>query len=289
MILKSHAPAFLSAVISMILPVIVFAQENSASLGIQRDSPQDLVERLNPLQKRQFDDAANSFKGQHFAEAFAIYKQLLNDLPGDTLLSKFAAEAALNSGDVSFALKTTRPLTQADPDDWQAVALLTRACAESGDTACRGDGIARMKNLHRRGITPPAMEQYVVERVKTGENFLVIRLFLEPWGDYKVYTLGQVMNVEGKIVFRATLESNDSDQAAFAKEHPEDASKGVRKFSLDGYQETGINTDGHRTQTHFTYKFFIGQPAYETVREEFLSIATGKGTPISSRPNLVVH
>jgi hypothetical protein len=96
------------------------------------------------------------------------------------------------------------------------------------------------------------------------------------------------MNGEGKIVSRATLESNDPDQAAFAKEHPEDASKGVRKFSLDGYQETGINSNGQRTQTHFTYKFFIGQPAYEAVREEFISIATGKATPISSRPNLVV-
>jgi hypothetical protein len=43
------------------------------------------------------------------------------------------------------------------------------------------DGIARMRDLHRRGITPPAMQQYVVERVKTAENFLVIRMFLEPW------------------------------------------------------------------------------------------------------------
>src|SRR5207244_12939389 len=98
-------------------------------------------------------------------------------------------------------------LAQADPDDWQAAALLTRACAESGDMSCRDSGMVHMLDLHRRGITPPNMQQYVVERVKTGENILLIRMSLEPWGRYKVYALGQLFNSEGKTLFRVTLES----------------------------------------------------------------------------------
>jgi len=74
----------------------------------------------------------------------------------------------------------------------------------------------------------------------------------------------------------------------FAKEHPKGASEGLRRFSLDAYLETGLNSSGQRTQTHFTYKFFDGQPAYETVREEFLKVANGKATAISNRTNLIV-
>ncbi|MGB2665498.1 MAG: tetratricopeptide repeat protein [Candidatus Acidiferrum sp.] len=263
------------------------AQANSATPG-NRETPQALIAKLNPQQKQQFDEAGKAFNGKQYADALAIYQRLLGELPGDAVLSKFASEAALNSGDVAFALSTMKPIAQADPDDWQAAALLTRACAESGDASCRDAGIAHMLELHGRGITPRNMQQYILERVKVGDNFLFIRTSLEPWGPYKVYALGQVMDAEGKIFLRTTLESNDADQPLFAKEHPEEAAKGMRSFSLDSYQETGLNGSGQRTQTHATYKFFVGQPSYEVVREEFVKIATGKAPVLSSIPNLVV-
>lgn len=46
---------------------------------------------------------------------------------------------------------------------------------------------------------------------------------------------------------------------------------------------------GSVTQTHFTYKFFDGQPAYQTVKDEFLKIADGKSTAMSSRTGLIVQ
>jgi hypothetical protein len=74
----------------------------------------------------------------------------------------------------------------------------------------------------------------------------------------------------------------------FAKEHPKEASEGIRRFSLDAYRDTGLKSAGQRTQTHYTFQFFVGQPSYDTAREEFIKIATGKAAPISSRSNLVV-
>ncbi len=145
-----------------------------------------------------------------------------------------------------------------------------------------------MLDLHRRGITPAHMQQYILEHVKAGENTLVIRTSLEPWGYYKVYDLGQVFGKEGKTFLRITVESSDADQNQFTKVHPREAAEGLRSFSLDAYRETGSNSNGQRTQTHETYKFFMGLPPYETVREEFVKLANGKGSPISSRTNLVV-
>ena len=132
------------------------------------------------------------------------------------------------------------------------------------------------------------MQQYTLEQVKAGDNTLLIRTSLEPWGYYKVYDLGQVVDKNGKVFLRITLESNDADQVEFAQKHPKEASAGLREFSLDAYAETGLNSQGQRTQTHYTFKFFVGQPPYETVREEFLNIANGKSKPLSSRTGLVV-
>jgi hypothetical protein len=42
-----------------------------------------------------------------------------------------------------------------------------------------------------------------------------------------------------------------------------------------------LNSNGQRTQTHYTYKFFVGQPSYETLRDEVISIADGKTKPLS--------
>jgi hypothetical protein len=285
----------ISCVIALLFSVLPFlfqqtaiAQAPSASDSPHRETTQDLVAKLSQQQKQQFDIAEKAFGEQRYADSLVIYKLLLKDFPDDPILIKFASEAALNKGDASFALKALKPLAQTDPDDWQAAAMLTRACAETGDIACRDAGIAHMLDLHQRGITPTNLQQYVVENVKVGENTILIRTSLVPIGYYKVYAIGRVTDSAGKLFLSVTLESNDFDQPAFAKEHPDEAAKGIRSFSLDAYLETGLNDNGQRTQTHFTYKFFVGQPSYATVRDEFLKVADGTSTPISSTIGLIV-
>ena len=103
----------------------------------------DLVSRLNPDQKVLWDHASKAFDAKQYADALASFKPLLGQLPGDAIVSKFAGEAAVNTGDYAFALTTLKPLAEKDPNDWQAIPLLARACAESGDTACRDQHGAR--------------------------------------------------------------------------------------------------------------------------------------------------
>jgi tetratricopeptide (TPR) repeat protein len=249
------------------------------------ETQQALVAHLTAQQKQQFDDAGKAFNAAHFADALTGYKRLLEDLPGDAVISKFAGEAALDVGDTTYALETLKPIAQSNPNDWQAVALLTRAYAESGDKASRDAGIAQMIALHKRGITPAKTRQFIVERTKVGEHVVLIFVSLEPWGHYHVYNYAQIFDEGGRLALRAAVQSDDVDQAAFAKQHPTEAAAGLRGFSLDGYQDSGKNSDGHPTETHYTFKFFAGQPAYDTVRSEFLSIASGQTKPISSRVN----
>jgi len=246
------------------------------------ETPQELLAKLNADQKKQLDNAMKAFGEQKYGDALSAFKVLLAALPDDSVLSKFASEAALNSGENEFALKTLRPVAAINSDDWQAAGLLTRAYAQSGDAKVRDEGIARMMELKQKGIVPQPLRDYVVEQVKLGDKTLTIRTSLTPWGPFHVYAIGELTDANGQRLFRVALESDDIDQTAFVKEHPDEAAKGLRRFSLDGYQDSAPNDQGQRTTTHSTFKFLDKQPSYAETREEFIKIAQGQSKASSS-------
>ncbi|MGA9245069.1 MAG: hypothetical protein WBW03_24185 [Silvibacterium sp.] len=271
----------------LVAPIRAACQADAATVR-HIESAEELDARLTAAQRQQFEAARKAQLAHQYAEALPGFKGLLQDLPGDSLLMKWASDAALEMGDSAYALGVLKPLVMTNFEDWQAVSMLARAAAESGDRQTRDAAMLNMVMLRQHGLIPPNMTQYVVERMKIGENVMTIQTFLVPWGLYKVYYIGQVANAKGVAFLRITLESSDADQMLFAREHAKEAAAGLRDFTLDAYQETGLNQAGQRTQTHFTYKFFIGQPSYDTVREEFLNVANGKTSPISSRTGLIV-
>jgi tetratricopeptide (TPR) repeat protein len=267
---------------SLLAPLPSPAQSSDAT---HIESAPELIARLTPDQKQQYDAAVQNFNGQNYADALVHYKALLKELPNDPILLKFSSESALNTGDTTYALNNLKPVVQANPDDWQAAGLLTRAYAESGDKINRDAGIAHMIELHKRGLTPPHLQQYLLEHVTVGGKTVLIFTSLEPWGHYKVYNYAQVYDENAHLAMRLTLESNDTDQPLFARQHSKEAAAGTRLFSIDGYGDSAVSNDGQRTESHATYKFFTGQPSYDTVRETFLSIASANSNPVSSRTN----
>jgi hypothetical protein len=271
----------------LVAPIRAGCQANAATEA-HVETGEELDARLTPAQRQQFDAAKKAQLAKQYAEASANFKALLRDLPGDSLLTKWSSDAALEMGDSAYALGVLKPLVLANPEDWQAVSMLARAAAESGDGQTRNAAMINMGMLRQHGITPPNMLDYVLERMKVGENVMTIRCSLVPWGPYKVYYVGRVADTKGVTFLHISLESSDGDQVFFAKQHAKEAAAGLREFTLDAYRETGVNQAGQRTQTHFTYKYFMGQPPYDTVREEFTNIANGKTSPISSRTGLIV-
>jgi hypothetical protein len=279
----------LAAILCLCAPIRLCAQPAPANPAVHMETIQDLLARLTPEQKQRFDDAVKAQREGRYADALGLFKGLQKDLPGDSIITKFAADNALQVGDTPFALAQLKPIAEANPTDWQAAAMLTRAYAESGDKANRDAGMAHMLELRKRGLTPPNWQKYPLERVKVGDNTMVIQTSLEPWGYYHIYDFGQVSDSKGQIFLQITLESNDFDQPLFAKRYPKEAAQGLRQFSLDAYRDTGVNSSGQKTQTHYTYQFFVGQPSYDTVREWFINVAAGKANAMSSRDNLVVR
>ncbi len=277
------------AVLSLASAHITSAQATPAAQTQPPRPPNDSVASLTPEQRQQFDIASKAFSAGNYSDALTIYKTLLAAHPGDPLFSKYAAEAALNSGDTAYALQTLQPIEALNADDWQAATLLARAYAESGDKQHRDAEMLRLADLHKRGITPPRLTQYIIEKIHAGDRTIILFNSFEPWGMYKIQNYARVLDYQGNLLLLVTLESGDFDQPLFAKEHPKEAAAGARSFSLDAYKDTGVNSTGQKTQTHFTFKFFVGQPTYDVVRQEIIAVATGKTQPISSRSGIPVQ
>jgi tetratricopeptide (TPR) repeat protein len=293
-----HIPVALRRKLSMATPIHAFVLvafllispiqsvcQASARTEARVETAKDLDARLTASQRQQFEAAKKARQAGRNQEALAGFKILLQEVPGDSLLEKYAGDAAIEVGDSAYAADLLRPVVQTNFEDWQAVSMLARAAAESGDKQTRDAAMVNMTMLRQHGLNLP---QYVLERIATGQNVMTIACFLIPAAPYKASYVGRVADAKGLIFLRVALESSDTDQLLFAKEHPKEAAAGLRQFTLDAYQETGLNSAGQRTQSHFTYKFFTGQPPYDAVREEFLNVANGKTKPISSRTGLIV-
>lgn len=287
------------AIVAFLLPAVAGAQQppgpspsGTSSAGSPvapamppREAAQDLMAKLTPEQRGQFADMTSASVHGHHAAALAISKELLAAFPGDPVLSRIAADASLkivtgadaaaDSDANRFAIVTLKPIAERDPDDWLAAELLTRACAQAGDAACRDAGMAHMLDLHKRGVIPGNRDRYLLERLKASDKTVVIYNSLEPWSKFHVYDVADVYGADDKVVLRVTLETDDFDQPLFKQQYPDLATKGERRFSMDGYSEATAD-DGKRTLRHFTYGFFDGQPSYDTFRSQLVKIVTGE-------------
>jgi len=242
---------------------------------------------FTPEQQQKLDAANRLFQSGQYADALRNYKELLGEVPVSdphhNLLAKFASESALNIGENGFVLEALLPVVTADPNDWQAAALLARLYVQTGQKALRDAELARLVDLHQRAVTPQIakLQQIPLETVPFRDGTIRIFFSLEPWGRYKVYLMARVYDQAGRQVFRVTLESADFDQPQFAKDHPDLAAKGVRLFSLDGYGPNIQLPNGQTTQNHSTYGFYTGKPDYDTYRARVVDIAESHSAPIS--------
>ncbi len=244
-------------------------------------SPLQTLSTQEQTEYKQAVQAANSSK---YAEATSIYEELLRAHTGDAFLTKCLAESEINAGDPARAQGQLKPIVAASPSDGQAAILPARTYAQQlpgSPPRCRAG--AHCKASSER-YCPPANAAILVGADSIeGNRTLLIFHSLVPWGYYHVYEYARLLDSEGKLLQRFTLESDDSDQPAFAKNHPVEAAAGRRILSYDGYIAGPANPNGTAIETHITYSFAESEPSYTDVKAQFLKEAAGIAAPISSR------
>ena len=264
------------------IPTPFFAQNSSAPQGTD----------LSTQQSNDFAAAQRSFAVGNWADAFGKLEPLHEAVPGNPLVAKYTAEAAINTGDAAYAGQVLQPLLAATPDDWQALTLQARLYAEAHSDAARDGILQQLTHLHGTSTDQRfrGQTQLLVERDTVPTGHLDLFYSLQPWSRYNIYEMARVYGADGKQTLRITLESSDFDQPLWAKQHPDLAAKGERMFSMDGYSDQPPATPGGQaTQTHMTYGFFDGRPSYNTVRDRMIAIASGKGqAPMTKTEGIVV-
>jgi len=68
----------------------------------------------------------------------------------------------------------------------------------------------------------------------------------------------------------------------FAKEHPQEAAFGDRRYSIDTYSSGPVQANGQHTEIHGTIGFLDIKPTYNEVRTRFLAVAQGQASAMSS-------
>jgi hypothetical protein len=244
--------------------------------------PQSTPSFATAEQQAQFETAKQEAASAHWSVALAKLRPLHALLPDDVDLTRFTAEVAINSGDTAYALGQLKPLVAANAGNWQELMLMARAYAQAQDAASRDAALAALMELHASGQHPKLNEvqAFLIERIALPDGHIDLYYSLIPWSRYQIYERARIFDATGQQVQRITLESNDFDQPLWAQQHPKEAARGMRMFSMDAYTER-FAPDGSHTQTHATYGFFDGRPSYDTVRAKVVRTVSGKPAPMS--------
>lgn len=265
---------------------LAFLFGSSFLCAAQQPAPPSLTTEQQTL----FDSAKKDFNKHHPELALDKMKQLHAMVPEDPTITDATAETAVTAGDDTYAISLLKPWSTSHPDDWFALEWLARAYAESGDAAGRDTTIAAVLNLHQTSNDPKfsRADRFLVERVKLPSGHLDIYDAIVPFGPYHVYIVGRQMDTNNALIRQITLESGDVDQIGFAKEHPDLAAKGMRRFSIDSYSPIAAGPNGSGTQTQALFGFIDGQPSYDDTKARMLKVASGETHPMASRSGIPV-
>lgn len=245
---------------------------------------------LTVEQQTLFDAAKKDFSEHHPDLALEKMKQLHAMLPENSTITDGTAETAVTLGDDAYALSLLKSWTATHLEDSFALELLARAYAETGDAVERDKTIAAVLKLHETTTNQQfkRADRFVVERVRLANGFLDIYYALVPFSGYHIYMLGRQVDSNNALVRQITLESNDMDQVGFAKEHPDLAAKGTRRFSMDTYSASKPGPAGAATQTQALIGFMDGQPSYDDAKARMLKVANGDVPPVATRSGVPV-
>ncbi len=243
---------------------VAFAALQASAQSSASPSPQGTAQAAPPgiavLRQRGVD----AYRAGDYVEALGIFRQVIAADPSDIVAYNISANCSLRLGDYPSAIDSFKQALQLRPDEWHNVSGLMRAYTLAGMVPERDALRSHIADLEHEGKLPSTFN-YVFDTFQSGDKKIEVAEFPQIAGFYGERYRFKVFNNSGKLVFCVVLESDSMEQPAWAKQHPKEAAAGARQFSLDGYA----------SDSHSTYGFYDGEPAYEQVREQVKQILAG--------------
>lgn len=276
-----NLPTMIAGTIVIALAAIAPSSGNSQTSPIAASSQAPLqTTAVDPL-----DTGKQAFRRGDYAAAQKFFSAYLRDNPENL-------DALVMAGDAFYELKQYEDAAQSflaaiklQASLWGAHKNLVIVYAAQGKWTEFDQERAVLKAARESGASGLSTKDAdVIDVLYVGSEQYRVISYAELAGRFKMRYNFVHFGPDRKPDSWIACESDDIDQAAFAKAHPQEAAAGQRSFSLDSYSALKPSADGKGvTQTHGTIKFYPdGEPTYETVRSDVLNVLGHKLSPMSS-------
>jgi len=223
-------------------------------------------------------EAGAAFYRQDYVRALNLFNEVLEKLPDNIVALNMWGNCSLQLHDYALAIERFKLALALRPGEWHNVAGLLEAYSLEGFQKERARELEYVKQLKSEGKLPKNFS-FITDVFDMGlRKVQVMEFYPDLAGKDRYRYWFNIFNPQGQQTYRVTVESNDGDQLLWAKKHPKEAAAGGRMFSLEGYSPN----------SHTTYRFYDGEPPYETVIADVQSILQGKlkGMSSSTSPNV---
>ena len=260
----------LATLFPLCVAVLAHAQ---ATPAITADTSQSTpaAQTAPPDTKALAEEGLAALKANQPQQALDAFQRALQANPDDAAANMLAATAALSLYKADLAVQYAEKAHQLEPDNWKVHTTLVAAYAAAGKKEQRDQERGILRKLHDDPHAPDAMQTsgFLLEMFPAKQYKVEAVEYFHPVGKLHLYYRFQIRNGQGKRVWQIDVESNDFDQASWAKAHPDEAAAGKRQFQLTG-EDAEVHTD---------YRMYSGSPDYDAIRAQIVQLIEAQKTP----------
>ena len=203
-----------------------------------------------------YQQAEKLFQAGQFAQALALYEQIITREPSAKLSYCRAGTAAAGAGQLAKAITYYKSCKQVLPESLLPRAELVKLYEIAGDKADRDRERNALLTLHRNTTRPEtrAIDHYIRDIFTAGTYSVVAWEYFDLAGDwptrYRFYVIDDANNALYAVALNSSAQAQANAQVMLG--HPTKA----RIFHLDVEQSDTITT----------LKVFEGEPSYDVVK-----------------------
>ncbi len=203
-----------------------------------------------------YQQAEKLFQAGQYAQALALYEQIIAREPEAKLSYCRAGTAASGAGQLTKAITYYKSCKQILPDSLLPRAELVKLYEITGDKADRDRERNALLTLHQNTSRPEtrAIDHYIRDIFTAGANSVIAWEYFDLTGDwptrYRFYVIDDANNTLYAVALNSSAQAQANAQVILG--HPAKA----RVFHLDVEQSDTITT----------LKVFEGEPSYDIVK-----------------------
>ena len=204
-----------------------------------------------------------------------VQKQIAAD-PSDAAANLIAASCAIALYRPDLAVTYGERASALEPTNWKIHTTLVTAYAMAGKTHERDLERDALRTAHSSGKIPDAAQTsgFLLDRFRVKQYSAEAIEYFAPVGKFHIYYRFLLRNSGGHRVWQIDVQSDDFNQASWARAYPRQAAEGQRQFQITG-EGSGVRND---------YRTFSGSPNYDWIKSRVIDIINAQTQPFPGEP-----